>query len=63
MRVLDERGDIAYAKLFFKKSGYIIKEWYPYFLAARRGGNTFDEAYKDGTISHLAKRIYDVVCG
>ncbi|MCL2425469.1 MAG: hypothetical protein FWD05_03935 [Oscillospiraceae bacterium] len=61
MRVLDERDDIAYAKLFFKKSGFITNEWYPFFLSARRGGLTFDEAYDDGTISHYAKRIYDAV--
>ena len=61
IRVLDERDDIAYGKLFFKKSGFITKEWYPYFLAARRGGTSFDEAYSDGKISHYAKRIYDVV--
>jgi len=61
IRVLDERNDIAYAKLFFKKSGYITKEWYPYFLSARRDGLSFDDAYTDGTISHFAKRIYDVV--
>jgi len=61
MRVLDERNDIAYAKLFFTRSGYITKEWYPYFLAARRNGSTFEDAYADGTISHFAKRIYDVV--
>jgi len=61
MRVLDERNDIAYAKIFFKKSGFITKEWYPYFLSARRGGLTFDEAYDYGTISHYAKRIYDAV--
>jgi len=61
MRVLDERSDIAYAKLFSKRSGFITKEWYPYFLAVRRGGLTFDEAYDDGTISYYAKRIYDVV--
>lgn len=61
MRVLDERSDIAYAKLFFKKSGYITKEWYPYFLTARRGGRSFDDEYSDGRISHFAKRIYDVV--
>ena len=61
MRVLYERNDIAYAKLFFKKSGFITKDWYPYFLAARRGGNTFEETYADGTVSHFAKRIYDVV--
>ena len=62
MRILEERNDIAYAKLFFKKSGYITKEWYPYLLAVRRGGKIFEEAYEDGTISHFAKRIYDVVC-
>ena len=61
IRVLDERDDIAYAKLFFKKSGFITKEWYPYFLAARRGNVSFDEAYAAGTISHAAKRIYEAV--
>ena len=62
MRVLDERDDIAYAKVFFKKTGYITKEWYPYFLAARRGEYAvFDDEYYDGKVSHFAKRIYDVV--
>ncbi len=61
IRVLDERDDIAYAKLFFKKSGYITKEWYPYFLAARRGGKNFMQEYEDGTMSHFAKRIYDII--
>ena len=61
MRVLDERSDIAYAKVFFKKSGFITQEWYPYFLSARRGRWTFQEKYLHGTISHEAKRIYDVL--
>jgi len=61
MRVLDERDDIAYGKVFFRKSGYITKEWYPYFLAARRGNRSFNEMYSDGIISYHAKRIYDVV--
>lgn len=61
MRVLDERSDIAYGKLFFKKSGYITKDWYPYFLVARREDMSFEETYADGTISHFAKRIYEVV--
>ena len=61
MRVLNESNDIAYSKLFFKKSGYITKEWYPYFLSVRRGDNSFDDEYSDGKISHFAKRIYDVV--
>ncbi|MDF2802624.1 MAG: hypothetical protein K0S61_2527 [Anaerocolumna sp.] len=61
MRVLEEDGgEIAYAKLFFKKSGYITKEWYPYFLATRRKGRDFEEEYADGTISYLAKRIYEL---
>lgn len=61
MRVLDERNDIAYAKLFFKKSGYITKEWYPYFLKIRRNGISFEEKYGEGTASHDAKRIYEVL--
>lgn len=28
MRVLEERDDIAYGKLFFKKGGFITREWY-----------------------------------
>ncbi|GLS03724.1 hypothetical protein GCM10007860_08690 [Chitiniphilus shinanonensis] len=61
IRVLDERTDIAYAKLFFKKSGYITREWAPYFLAVRRANTTFDEDYANGTISHHAKRIHQAV--
>ena len=67
MRVLDERNDVAYSKVFFKKSGYITKEWYPYFLAARRmtnplnGRMSFEDEYKNGKISQYAKRIYKVV--
>lgn len=61
MRVLDERTDIAYAKLFFRKSGYITREWAPHFLAVRRGRKDFMDAYGDGIISHTAKRIYEAV--
>jgi hypothetical protein len=60
-RVLRERDDIAYAKVFFKKSGYITREWYPKFLAARRRGRTFDAAYSDGDMSYMSKRLYKVV--
>ena len=61
IRVLSERDDIAYAKCFFKKSGFITREFYPYFLALRRGGRGFGDEYADGLISHYAKRIYDVI--
>ncbi|MBE0601048.1 MAG: hypothetical protein IH607_04620 [Firmicutes bacterium] len=61
MRVLEERNDIAYSKLFFKKSGYITKDWYPYFLAVRRQNLSFEEAYDDGIVTNDAKRLYEVV--
>ena len=61
MRVLEERDDIAYGKVFFRKGGFITREWYPYFLAARRGGDTFEEAYGDGKYSYYAKCVYDVL--
>ena len=61
MRVLDERSDIAYAKVFFKKSGYITREWAPAFLAVRRRGSTLEEDYACGLVSHTARRIYALV--
>ncbi|MDR0863215.1 MAG: hypothetical protein LBN30_10680 [Oscillospiraceae bacterium] len=61
LRVLAERDDIAYAKLFFKRSGFITREWYPRFLAARRGGRTFEDEYARGTVSHLCKTVYNAV--
>lgn len=60
MRVLEERSDIAYAKLFFGKSGFITKELYPYFLAARRGRETAEEQYERGALPRMAKRVYDL---
>ncbi|MCL2236034.1 MAG: hypothetical protein FWB98_06315 [Defluviitaleaceae bacterium] len=63
MRVLDERDDISYSKVFFKKAGFITREWYPYFLSARRGGLSFEDTYEKGEMSHFAKRIFEVVEG
>ena len=61
MRVLEERNDIAYAKVFFRKGGFITKEWYPYFLAARRRGESFEDEYEDGKLSYFARRIYEAI--
>lgn len=61
MRVLEERTDIAYSKVFFKTSGFITRQWYPCFYAVRRKGESFEEAYARGGISHTAKRIYEIV--
>lgn len=61
IRVLRESSGIAYAKLFSGRSGYITKEWYPRFLAARRGNDTAEDAYTDGRLSRAARRIYELV--
>lgn len=61
MRVLEERQDIAYGKVFFRTSGYITRDWYPDFLAVRRGGLTLEEAYEEGTVSRAARNIYRVL--
>ena len=58
MRVLRERDDIAYAKLFFRIGGYITREWYPCFLACRRGTMEFEDAWAEGSVSCAAKRVY-----
>lgn len=63
MRVLEERDDVAYAKVFFGTSGYITKQWAPYFAAVRRAGQSLAEAYAQGTVSRMGKRIYDVLFG
>lgn len=61
MRILAERKDVAYGKLFFKKSGYLTRQWAPCFLAARRGGWSLEEAYRDGQVSREAMRLYRAV--
>ena len=58
-RVVTERDDIAYGKFFLKKHGFITRAYFPYFLAVRRQGCAFDEAYSDGMFSREAKRVYE----
>lgn len=61
MRVLEERDDIAYGKVFLGASGYITRQWYPLFLAVRRQGLVFDEWYDEGWASHMERTIYEVI--
>lgn len=61
MRILTEDTGISNAKIFFRKSGYITKEWYPCFLAVRRSGRTFLDEYESGEVSQFAKRIYELI--
>ena len=61
MKVLHEKKDIAYGKFFFKKSGYITQEWYPYFYRIRRGNRELEEEYSAGNVTSYAKRIYELL--
>lgn len=61
IRVLEENPIIAYGKVFFKKGGFITKQWYPYFLAARRSGKTFRTLYSAGILSYEAKQLYAII--
>ncbi|NQX48038.1 hypothetical protein HQN87_22185 [Paenibacillus tritici] len=54
-------GEIAYAKLFNKKAGFVSKEWYPDFANYRRDGYDFDARYDDGLASMPSKQIMDVL--
>lgn len=54
-------GEIAYAKLFNKKAGFISQDWYPDFANYRRDGYDFDARYDDGLASMASKRIMDVL--
>jgi len=58
-RVVTERNDVAYSKVFFRKAGFITREWYPYFLNLRRKGRGFEDAYADGLHSRAALRIHE----
>lgn len=61
MRVLTEEKDIGYGKLFYHKGGYVTREWAPCFLALRRGGQSYREAYQAGRMSFLEKNICRLV--
>jgi len=62
IRAVQEEKDLAYGKFFFRKGGYITREWMPYFLAVRREGLTLSELYEDGAVSKMEKDIYELVC-
>jgi hypothetical protein len=63
IRVLSDQNDVSYAKVFFRKGGYITRAWCPRFLAARREGRDFAAYYADGLASLYAKRIVDTLAG
>lgn len=60
IRELEDRT-LTYGKVFFGKSGWLSRDWYPVFLAARRRGRTLDEMYGEGLIGRLDRDLYRVV--
>jgi len=52
-----EKGDIAYGKLFNKKTGFVSKNWYTDLVNYRRDGYDFDAHYDDGLSSYLLKEL------
>ncbi|MDP4091374.1 MAG: hypothetical protein Q8930_19180 [Bacillota bacterium] len=54
-------GNIAYAKLFDKKAGFVSKRWYPDLVNYRRDGYDFDARYEDGLASRKCKILIDLL--
>ena len=51
---------MAYGKFFNNKTGFISREWFPYFANARRDGYDFDAAWDDGLVQRRYKAIMDL---
>lgn len=62
-RVIAAAGEVAYGKFFNKKTGYISREWLPYFANARRDGYDFDARWEDEKATWRQKKIMDCVSG
>lgn len=60
MRVLEERDDIAYGKVFFGTSGYITKEWYDEGKAGQLEKRIYDAIEQNG---HMALHDLKRECG
>ena len=48
--IIPATGEVAYGKFFNNKTGFISREWFPYFANARRDGYDFDAAWDDGLV-------------
>ena len=58
--IIPATGEVAYGKFFNNKTGFISREWFPYFANARRDGYDFDSAWEDGLIQRRQKAIMDI---
>lgn len=60
---LAAQGEIAYAKLFSGKAGFVSRAAYPRFCNMRREGYDFDARAEDGLVSNRDKRLYALIEG
>jgi hypothetical protein len=58
--IIPATGEVAYGKFFNNKTGFISREWFPYFANARRDGYDFDAAWDDGLVQRRCKAIMDI---
>ncbi len=58
--IIPATGEVVYGKLFNNKTGFISREWFPYFANARRDGYDFDAAWDDELVKRRYKAIMDV---
>ena len=58
--IIPATGEVAYGKFFNNKTGFISREWFPYFANARRDGYDFDAAWDDGLVQRRYKAIMDL---
>lgn len=56
-----EEGEIAYAKLFHGKAGFLSRELYPDFANYRREGYDFDARVDDGLVKNAERQIYGLI--
>ncbi len=57
--IIAATGEVAYGKFFGGKTGFISREWFPYFANARRDGYDFDAAWDDELVQRRMKAIMD----
>lgn len=54
-------GEIAYAKYFHGRAGFIAPELYPDFANFRRDGYDFDARVDDGLVKDAERRLYALI--
>ena len=58
--IIPATGEVAYGKFFNNKTGFISREWFPYFANVRRDGYDFDAAWDDELVQRRCKAIMDI---